>query len=78
MTRVVLAYSGGLDTSVAIRWLMDHYDLEVVTLTADLGGGIDLEAARQKALQTGAGEASVVDTREKFSKEFVPPRWRVR
>ena len=57
MTRVVLAYSGGLDTSVAVRWLMDNYNLEVVTLTADLGGGIDLEAARQKALQVGAVDA---------------------
>ncbi len=73
MTKVVLAYSGGLDTSVAIRWLMDHYGLEVVTLTADLGGGIDLEAARQKALQTGAVEAYVIDAREQFADDFVLP-----
>jgi argininosuccinate synthase len=72
MTRVVLAYSGGLDTSVAIRWLMDR-DLEVVTLTADLGGGIDLEAARQKALRTGAVDAYVIDAREQFARDFVLP-----
>lgn len=73
MTRVVLAYSGGLDTSVAIRWLMERYDLEVVTLTADLGGDIDLEAARQKALQVGAVDAYVVDAREDFAQDFVLP-----
>lgn len=73
MTRVVLAYSGGLDTSVAVRWLMDHYGLEVVTFTADLGGDIDLEAARQKALQVGAVEAYVVDARRQFVQDFVLP-----
>jgi argininosuccinate synthase len=94
MTRVVLAYSGGLDTSVAVRWLMDHYQLEVVTLTADLGGDVDLEAARQKALRSGAVEAYVVDARQQFVQDFVlpalqadalyeepipwPPRWPVR
>ncbi|GAC1445445.1 MAG: argininosuccinate synthase [Chloroflexota bacterium] len=73
MTRVVLAYSGGLDTSVAVRWLMDHYDLEVVTLTAGLGGDIDLEAARQKALRSGAIEAYAIDAREQFVNDFVLP-----
>jgi argininosuccinate synthase len=73
MTRVVLAYSGGLDTSVAVRWLMESYNLDVVTLTADLGGGIDLEAARQKALQSGAIEAYVIDAREQFAQDFVLP-----
>jgi len=73
MTRVVLAYSGGLDTSVAVRWLMDHYQLEVVTLTADLGGDVDLEAARQKALRSGAVEAYVVDARQQFVQDFVLP-----
>ena len=73
MTRVVLAYSGGLDTSVAVRWLMERYDLEVVTLTADLGGDIDLEAARQKALQVGAVDAYIVDAREQFVRDFVLP-----
>ncbi len=73
MAKVVLAYSGGLDTSVAIRWLIDHYDLEVVTFTADLGGEIDLEAARQKALQVGAVEAYVVNARRQFADDFVLP-----
>ena len=73
MAKVVLAYSGGLDTSVAVRWLMDSYNLEVVTLTADLGGDVDLEAARQKALQVGAVEAYVVDAREQFVHDFVLP-----
>ncbi|MGI8968878.1 MAG: argininosuccinate synthase [Chloroflexota bacterium] len=73
MPKVVLAYSGGLDTSVAIRWLMDHYGLEVVTFTADLGGEIDLEAAREKALRIGAVDAYVVDARAQFADEFVLP-----
>lgn len=73
MAKVVLAYSGGLDTSVAIRWLMERYDLEVVTLTADLGGDIDLEAARQKALRVGAVDAFVVDARQRFVQDFVLP-----
>src|SRR5438270_8008468 len=73
MTKVVLAYSGGLDTSVAVRWLMDNYGLEVVTLTADLGGGIDLEAARQKALRVGAVDAYVIDARRQFVDDFVLP-----
>lgn len=73
MPKVVLAYSGGLDTSVAIRWLMDHYGLEVVTFTADLGGEIDLEAAREKALRIGAVDAYVVDARAQFVDEFVLP-----
>jgi len=73
MTRVVLAYSGGLDTSVAVRWLMENYGLEVVTLTADLGGDIDLESARQKALHVGAVDAYVVDAREEFARDFVLP-----
>jgi argininosuccinate synthase len=73
MARVVLAYSGGLDTSVAVRWLMDNYNLEVVTFTADLGGGIDLEAARKKALSSGAVDAHVIDAREQFVQDFVLP-----
>jgi argininosuccinate synthase len=73
MPKVVLAYSGGLDTSVAVRWLMDTYNLDVVTLTADLGGGTDLEGARQKALQSGAVDAYVIDAREQFVHDFVLP-----
>lgn len=73
MTRVVLAYSGGLDTSVAVRWLIDRYGLEVVTLTANLGDDINLEAARQKALQVGAVDAYVIDARQEFAEDFVLP-----
>ena len=71
--RVILAYSGGLDTSVAIRWITEHYGLEVVTLTADVGGGGDLASVRQRALNTGAIKALVVDARELFVKYFCFP-----
>jgi argininosuccinate synthase len=73
MPTVVLAYSGGLDTSVAIPWLREEYDLEVVTFTADLGGEVDLQSAQEKALQIGAREAFVVDLRDAFVREFVIP-----
>ncbi|MBI2164945.1 MAG: argininosuccinate synthase [Chloroflexi bacterium] len=71
--KIVLAYSGGLDTSVAIPWLAEKYDAQVVTVTVDVGQGRDLEAIRQKALQTGAVRAVVVDGRETFVREFVWP-----
>ena len=61
--KIVLAYSGGLDTSVAIRWLQEHYDAEVVTLTIDLGM-VDLESIRQRALSIGAVNAVGIDGRE--------------
>ena len=71
--KIVLAYSGGLDTSVAIRWLQEHYDAEVATLTMDLGGKVDLEGARQRALKIGATRADVYDAREEFIRDYV---WR--
>jgi len=71
--KVVLAYSGGLDTSVAIRWLAEKYDAEVVTLTIDLGGQKDLEEVRARALKTGAVKAYVVDGKEMFVQDFVFP-----
>ena len=58
--KIVLAYSGGLDTSVAIRWLQEQYNAEVATLTMDLGGNVDLEAARLRALEIGAIRAEVM------------------
>ncbi|MCI0820952.1 MAG: argininosuccinate synthase [Chloroflexi bacterium] len=70
---IVLAYSGGLDTSVAVRWLMEHYDAEVATLTLDLGGPVDLEGARKRALAIGAVRADVLDAREEFVRDFVWP-----
>jgi len=69
----VLAYSGGLDTSVAVRWIQENYGLDVVALTVDLGAQKDLEAARRRALEVGAIEALVVDAREVFVQYFVWP-----
>ena len=74
--KVVLAYSGGLDTSVILRWLQDVYDCEVVTFTADLGQGEELELARQKAEMLGVKEIYVEDLREEFVRDFVFPMFR--
>ena len=74
--KVVLAYSGGLDTSVILRWLQDTYDCEVVTFTADLGQGEELEPARQKAELMGVKELYVEDLREEFVRDFVFPMFR--
>ena len=71
--KIVLAYSGGLDTSVAIRWLQEQYHTDVATLTMDLGGNVDLEAARLRALEIGAIRAEVMDAREEFVSEYVWP-----
>ena len=71
--KVVLAYSGGLDTSVAVRWLQEKYDLKVITLTVDIGNVPDLEAIRQKALKVGAIKALVVDAKETFIRSYVFP-----
>ena len=73
MATVVLAYSGGLDTSVCIRWLQEHYDMDVVTLTIDLAHEPDLPAIRKKALMTGARNAHVVDARDIFIDHFIWP-----
>jgi argininosuccinate synthase len=71
--KVVLAYSGGLDTSVAVKWLEERYSLKVVTLTVDIGNVPDLEAIRQKALKVGAVKALVLDARKSFIESFVFP-----
>ncbi len=73
MGTVVLAYSGGLDTSVAIRWIQEHYDLEVITLTIDVGNDRDLPAIAARAEQIGALKALVVDGRADFVRYFVWP-----
>jgi argininosuccinate synthase len=70
---IVLAYSGGLDTSVAIRWLSERHGADVVTVTADLGQGRDVAAIRERALRIGAREAIVVDARDMFVRYFVFP-----
>jgi argininosuccinate synthase len=71
--KVVLAYSGGLDTSVAIRWIKEKYNMEVIALTIDVGGERDLTSARQKALKVGAVKALVVDAKETFVNHFLFP-----
>ena len=73
MKRVVLAYSGGLDTSVAVRWLGEELGVEVIALAADVGQGGDFEDIRRRALAAGAVEAVVVDCREEFARDFVAP-----
>ena len=74
--KVVLAYSGGLDTSVILRWLQETYRCEVVTFTADLGQGEELEPARRKAELLGAAQIFVDDLREEFVRDFVFPMFR--
>jgi len=74
--KVVLAYSGGLDTSVILRWLQTTYNCEVVTFTADLGQGEELEPARKKAEMAGVKEIFIDDLRETFVKDFVFPMFR--
>ena len=74
--RVVLAYSGGLDTSVILRWLQENYGCEVVTFTADIGQGEELEPARKKAEMLGVKQIFVEDLREEFVRDFVMPMFR--
>ena len=74
--KVVLAYSGGLDTSVILKWLQDTYQCEVVTFTADIGQGEELEPARAKAQQFGVQEIFIDDLREEFVRDFVFPMFR--
>jgi argininosuccinate synthase len=74
--KVVLAYSGGLDTSVILKWLQDIYKCEVVTFTADIGQGEELEPARAKAQKAGVREIFIDDLREEFVRDFVFPMFR--
>jgi argininosuccinate synthase len=74
--KVVLAYSGGLDTSVILRWLQDYYDAKVVTFTADIGQGEDIEPARAKAELMGIKEIFIEDLREEFVRDYVFPMFR--
>ena len=74
--KVVLAYSGGLDTSVILKWLQETYDCEVVTFTADLGQGEELAPARKKAEMLGIKEIFIEDLREDFTRDFVYPMFR--
>jgi len=74
--KVVLAYSGGLDTSVILKWLIKNYQCEVITFTADLGQEEELEGLEEKALATGASKAYVQDLREEFVRDFVFPMFK--
>ena len=74
--KVVLAYSGGLDTSIILKWLKDEYDCEVVTFTADVGQGEEVEPARAKAEAAGIKEIYIDDLREEFARDFVFPMFR--
>jgi argininosuccinate synthase len=74
--KVVLAYSGGLDTSIIVRWLQEEYQCEVITFTADLGQGEEIEPARAKAQKMGVKQIFIEDLRETFVKDFVFPMFR--
>ena len=74
--KIVLAYSGGLDTSVIAKWLQEEYQAEVVTFTADLGQGEEVEPARAKAEAMGIKEIYIDDLREEFARDFVFPMFR--
>lgn len=76
INKVVLAYSGGLDTSVIVRWLQDTYQCEVVTFTADIGQGEEVEPARAKAEALGVKEIYIDDLKEEFVRDFVFPMFR--
>ena len=76
INKVVLAYSGGLDTSVILKWLQDVYDCEVVTFTADIGQGEEVAPARKKARQLGVKEIYIEDLREEFVRDYVFPMFR--
>ena len=75
-TKIILAYSGGLDTSIILKWLQTEYNCDVVTFTADLGQGEELEPARAKAEKMGASSIYVEDLREEFVRDFVFPMFR--
>jgi argininosuccinate synthase len=74
--KIVLSYSGGLDTSIMLKWLQEHYQAEIVTFTADLGQGEELEPARKKAEMFGIKDIRIVDVREEFVRDFVFPMFR--
>ena len=76
MNKVVLAYSGGLDTSIIAKWLQETYNCEVVTFTADIGQGEEVELARAKAEAMGIKEIYIEDLREEFARDFVFPMFR--
>ena len=78
INKVVLAYSGGLDTSVILKWLQDEYSCEVITFTADIGQGEEVAPARRKAKMLGVKQIFVEDLREEFVREIGRASWRER
>jgi hypothetical protein len=74
--KIVLAYSGGLDTSVIIKWMKEKYDCEIIAFSADVGQGQELDPVREKALATGASKVYIEDLREEFVRDFVFPMLR--
>ena len=76
VNKIVLAYSGGLDTSVIIKWLKEKYDAEIVAFAADVGQGQELDSVREKAFATGASEVYIEDLKEEFVCDFVFPMLR--
>ena len=71
--KIVLAYSGGLDTSIIISWLKENYDCEVIALTVDVGQGEELASLEEKALKSGASKFYVKDVRQEFVTDFIFP-----
>ena len=74
--KVVLAYSGGLDTSIIVKWLQDNYNCEVITFTADLGQKGEIEPAKKRAKELGVKQIFLEDLKEEFTKDFVFPMFR--
>ena len=74
--KVVLAYSGGLDTSVILRWLQEQYECEVITFTADIGQGEEIEPARKRAKEMGINKIYIENLKEEFVKDYVFPMFR--
>jgi len=74
--KIVLAYSGGLDTSVILKWLIETYDCQVVSFVADVGQGEDLDSVREKAMDTGAAKVVIEDLKEDFVRDYVFPAFR--
>ena len=74
--KVVLAYSGGLDTSVIVKWLHDNYKCEVVTYTADLGQKDEIDSAKKRAKELGVSQILLEDLKEEFAKDFIFPMFR--
>ena len=74
--KIVLAFSGGLDTSIILKWLQEKFDCEVITFTADIGQGVEVDEAREKARMLGVKSIYIEDLREVFVKDYIFPMFR--